>query len=64
MALCIPVAILHAAAFGMGYFVSKLVGFSEVVARTVSIETGTTQQAVRMLQPGMAVPLACSSWRC
>lgn len=38
--LCIPVAILHAAAFGMGYFVSKAAGFSEVVARTVSIETG------------------------
>lgn len=38
--LSIPVAIMHVLAFGMGYFISKGVGFTEKVARTVSIETG------------------------
>ena len=33
-------ALLHVAAFGMGYVLSKVVGFNEKTARTVSIETG------------------------
>ena len=33
-------AILHVVAFSLGYFLSKIVGFSEKTARTVSIETG------------------------
>ena len=39
--LSIPVALLHVAAFSMGYFICKGLGFNEKTARTVSIETGT-----------------------
>ena len=38
--LAAPVALLHAFAFGMGYWLCKLLGFNEKTARTVSIETG------------------------
>ena len=38
--LAAPVAALHAAAFGLGYVLCKLLGFDEKTARTVSIETG------------------------
>ena len=40
MDLCIPVALLHVAAFSMGYFICKGLGFNEKTSRTVSIETG------------------------
>ena len=39
--LLIPVAVLHFAAFTMGYWLSKGLKFNEKTARTVSIETGT-----------------------
>ena len=35
-----PVALLHVAAFAMGYFICKGLGFNEKTSRTVSIETG------------------------
>jgi hypothetical protein len=38
--LCVPVGLLHVAAFSLGYFLSKGLGFNEKTARTVSIETG------------------------
>ena len=38
--LAAPVAALHAAAFGLGYVLCKMLGFDEKTARTVSIETG------------------------
>lgn len=38
--LAAPVALLHAFAFGLGYFMCKVLGFNEKTARTVSIETG------------------------
>ena len=38
--LSIPVALLHVAAFSMGYFICKGLGFNEKTSRTVSIETG------------------------
>jgi hypothetical protein len=34
------VALLHVAAFSMGYFICKGIGFNEKTCRTVSIETG------------------------
>ena len=40
MDLSIPVALLHVAAFSMGYFICKGLGFNEKTCRTVSIETG------------------------
>ena len=33
-------ALLHVAAFSMGYFLCKGLGFNEKTSRTVSIETG------------------------
>ena len=44
MNLLIPVAVLHFAAFTMGYWLSKGLKFSEKTARTVSIETGMQQR--------------------
>ncbi|XP_057831441.1 probable sodium/metabolite cotransporter BASS2, chloroplastic [Cryptomeria japonica] len=38
--LIFPVAILHAVAFGLGYWISKLSSFGESTSRTISIETG------------------------
>lgn len=37
--LILPVAILHAAAFALGYWVSKI-SFGESTSRTISIECG------------------------
>jgi len=37
--LILPVALLHAAAFALGYWVSKLF-FGESTSRTISIECG------------------------
>ena len=41
-----PVALLHVAAFAMGYFICKGLGFNEKTSRTVSIETGAAPPAV------------------
>eukprot|EP01018_Ginkgo_biloba_P004116 Gb_41103 [translate_table: standard] len=38
--LVLPVAILHAAAFALGYWLSKLSSFGESTSRTISIECG------------------------
>lgn len=38
--LALPVALLHAFAFGLGYWMCRFLGFNEKTARTVSIETG------------------------
>ena len=66
-ALIIPVALLHAAAFSMGYFLCKGLKFSEKTARTVSIETGMQSAALGFLlamehfgDPMVAVPSAVS----
>lgn len=45
VSLLLPVAVLHFAAFTMGYFLSKGLKFNEKTARTVSIETGTLCKA-------------------
>jgi BASS family bile acid:Na+ symporter len=66
-ALIIPVGLLHAAAFSMGYFLCKGLKFSEKTARTVSIETGMQSAALGFLlamehfgDPMVAVPSAVS----
>ena len=41
--LAAPVALLHAAAFALGYVLCQMLGFDEKTARTVSIETGARQ---------------------
>lgn len=65
--LCIPVGLLHVAAFSLGYFLSKGLGFNEKTARTVSIETGMQSAALGFLlaqahfkDPLVAVPSAVS----
>ena len=40
MDLSVPVALLHVAAFSLGYFLCKGLSFNEKTCRTVSIETG------------------------
>jgi len=40
MDLALAVGLLHAAAFALGYFLSRGLNFDEKTARTVSIETG------------------------
>ena len=59
--LCLPVALLHLFAFGMGYVLCKLLKFSEKTARTVSIETGMQSAALGFLlaQQNFADPLVC-----
>lgn len=47
--LVMPVAILHAAAFALGYFICKFLRFDEKTARTVSIETGMQSAALGFL---------------
>ncbi|KAG2590450.1 hypothetical protein PVAP13_5NG403500 [Panicum virgatum] len=65
--LIIPVALLHAAAFGIGYFLSRLCTFGESTSRTVSIECGMQSSALGFLlaqkhftNPLVAVPSAVS----
>ncbi|BDA41888.1 probable sodium/metabolite cotransporter BASS1, chloroplas [Coccomyxa sp. Obi] len=67
MDLSIPVALLHVAAFSMGYFICKGLGFNEKTSRTVSIETGMQSAALGFLlaqthfaDPLVAVPSAVS----
>ncbi|KAK9822155.1 hypothetical protein WJX81_000329 [Elliptochloris bilobata] len=65
--LALPVALLHVAAFSMGYFLCKGLGFNEKTSRTVSIETGMQSAALGFLlaqthfaDPLVAVPSAVS----
>jgi len=65
--LIIPVALLHAAAFALGYFLSKLCTFGESTSRTVAIECGMQSSALGFLlaqkhftNPLVAVPSAVS----
>nr|ACZ98535.1 transmembrane domain protein [Malus domestica] len=64
--LILPVAILHGAAFGIGYWISKL-SFGESTSRTISIECGMQSSALGFLlaqkhftNPLVAVPSAVS----
>ena len=63
--LALPVALLHAAAFLLGYWLPKVLGFNEKTNRTVSIETGMQSAALGFLlaqqhfaDPLVAVPSA------
>ena len=40
LAACLPVALLHGFGYMLGYLLPRVLGFSERVSRTVSIETG------------------------
>ncbi|XP_043807915.1 sodium/pyruvate cotransporter BASS2, chloroplastic isoform X3 [Manihot esculenta] len=64
--LIIPVALLHAAAFALGYWLSKI-SFGESTSRTISIECGMQSSALGFLlakkhftNPLVAVPSAVS----
>uniref|UniRef100_A0A803NWZ4 Sodium/pyruvate cotransporter BASS2, chloroplastic n=2 Tax=Cannabis sativa TaxID=3483 RepID=A0A803NWZ4_CANSA len=64
--LILPVALLHAAAFALGYWLSKL-SFGESTSRTISIECGMQSSALGFLlaqkhftNPLVAVPSAVS----
>ncbi|GMI84282.1 bile acid:sodium symporter family protein 2 [Hibiscus trionum] len=64
--LILPVALLHAAAFALGYWVSKL-SFGESTSRTISIECGMQSSALGFLlakrhftNPLVMVPSAVS----
>eukprot|EP00252_Welwitschia_mirabilis_P026029 TRINITY_DN833_c0_g1_i1.p1 TRINITY_DN833_c0_g1~~TRINITY_DN833_c0_g1_i1.p1 ORF type:complete len:420 (-),score=51.33 TRINITY_DN833_c0_g1_i1:151-1410(-) len=66
-ALILPVAMLHAAAFALGYWLSKLCSFGESTSRTISIECGMQSSALGFLlaqkhftNPLVAVPSAVS----
>ncbi|KAL5226665.1 hypothetical protein ABZP36_014930 [Zizania latifolia] len=65
--LIIPVALLHAAAFALGYWLSKFSSFGESTSRTISIECGMQSSALGFLlaqkhftNPLVAVPSAVS----
>lgn len=65
--LILPVALLHAAAFALGYWISKLSSFGESTSRTISIECGMQSSALGFLlaqkhftNPLVAVPSAVS----
>ncbi|KAH9297936.1 hypothetical protein KI387_029618, partial [Taxus chinensis] len=65
--LIAPVAILHAAAFALGYWISRLSAFGESTSRTISIECGMQSSALGFLlaqkhftNPLVAVPSAVS----
>lgn len=65
--LVLPVAILHVAAFAIGYWVSKWSSFGESTSRTISIECGMQSSALGFLlaqkhftNPLVAVPSAVS----
>ncbi|KAF7838630.1 sodium/pyruvate cotransporter BASS2, chloroplastic [Senna tora] len=64
--LILPVALLHGAAFALGYWISKL-SFGESTSRTISIECGMQSSALGFLlaqkhfaNPLVAVPSAVS----
>eukprot|EP00249_Psilotum_nudum_P007718 c20774_g1_i1 orf=381-1643(-) len=65
--LFFPVAVLHAAAFFLGYWLSKICRFGESTSRTISIECGMQSSALGFLlaqkhfsNPLVAVPSAVS----
>lgn len=65
--LILPVALLHAVAFALGYWLSKLSSFGESTSRTISIECGMQSSALGFLlaqkhftNPLVAVPSAVS----
>jgi BASS family bile acid:Na+ symporter len=65
--LILPVALLHLAAFALGYFMSKMFKFGESTSRTISIECGMQSSALGFLlaqkhfsNPLVAVPSAVS----
>uniref|UniRef100_A0A0E0MZY3 Uncharacterized protein n=1 Tax=Oryza rufipogon TaxID=4529 RepID=A0A0E0MZY3_ORYRU len=65
--LIIPVALLHVAAFALGYWLSKVSSFGESTSRTISIECGMQSSALGFLlaqkhftNPLVAVPSAVS----
>jgi BASS family bile acid:Na+ symporter len=65
--LILPVALLHAAAFFLGYWMSKISSFGESTSRTISIECGMQSSALGFLlaqkhftNPLVAVPSAVS----
>ncbi|KAJ3695338.1 hypothetical protein LUZ60_000715 [Juncus effusus] len=65
--LILPVALLHIAAFALGYFVSRFCSFGESTSRTISIECGMQSSALGFLlaqkhftNPLVAVPSAVS----
>ncbi|PKU86706.1 putative sodium/metabolite cotransporter BASS2, chloroplastic [Dendrobium catenatum] len=47
--LIVPVALLHAAAFALGYWLSRLSTFGESTSRTISIECGMQSSALGFL---------------
>jgi len=66
--LMLPVALLHVAAFSMGYFLCKGLGFNEKTSRTVSIETGALITCCRSPMParcrrGSALKLSRPAWQ-
>ncbi|CAN6456231.1 unnamed protein product [Victoria cruziana] len=65
--LILPVALLHVAAFALGYWLSKISSFGESTSRTISIECGMQSSALGFLlaqkhftNPLVAVPSAVS----
>lgn len=65
--LILPVALLHAVAFALGYWMSKWSSFGESTSRTISIECGMQSSALGFLlaqkhftNPLVAVPSAVS----
>ncbi|ERM97056.1 probable sodium/metabolite cotransporter BASS2, chloroplastic [Amborella trichopoda] len=65
--LIFPVALLHIAAFALGYWLSRLSSFGESTSRTISIECGMQSSALGFLlaqkhftNPLVAVPSAVS----
>lgn len=65
--LIIPVAVLHVAAFAIGYWLSRFSTFGESTSRTISIECGMQSSALGFLlaqkhftNPLVAVPSAVS----
>uniref|UniRef100_A0A0D9V3G9 Uncharacterized protein n=1 Tax=Leersia perrieri TaxID=77586 RepID=A0A0D9V3G9_9ORYZ len=65
--LIVPVALLHVAAFALGYWLSKVSSFGESTSRTISIECGMQSSALGFLlaqkhftNPLVAVPSAVS----
>ncbi|TVU35798.1 hypothetical protein EJB05_17702 [Eragrostis curvula] len=65
--LILPVMLLHIAAFGIGYFLSRWSSFGESTSRTISIECGMQSSALGFLlaqkhfsNPLVAVPSAVS----
>ncbi|CAO2165721.1 unnamed protein product [Urochloa humidicola] len=65
--LIVPVALLHVAAFALGYWLSRFSSFGESTSRTISIECGMQSSALGFLlaqkhftNPLVAVPSAVS----